>query len=166
MIISQRTSGAVYFLNLADNNAVSELLPVNTSITADGFALSASDDTLYLAENANEKSAIGLVSSWQLGKNDGNVPTIELRGNLISPDYDSPATLALVGDTLYTVNGRFVSVDFFSGVDAAPDFAERFQIVGVNRLDFDGKEDDGSGASTFSLGALVVVSALAVNVLF
>ena len=136
LISAQRTSGAVYFLDLINDNALSVLLPVNTSVTADGFVISP-DDTLYLAENINEKSESGLISVWQLGKDDDNQTTIELRGNLLSPDYDSPATWALDGDTLYTVNGRFMSANFLAGVDTEPGFDERFQIVAVDRLHFD-----------------------------
>ena len=61
LISAQRTSGAVYFLDLINDNALSVLLPVNTSVTADGFVISP-DDTLYLAENINEKSESGLIS--------------------------------------------------------------------------------------------------------
>lgn len=55
-------------------------------------------------------------------------------------------------------------MDFFAALDAAPDFAERFHIVGVNRLDFDeedGKVPDSAAArTTFFVGAIFAVSAL------
>ena len=104
------------------------------------MTISSKDDTLYLAENNNEKSDIGLVSAWWLGTDPtSGKTTITFRGNLISKDYDAPATVALdeQSNELYTVNGRFVTVDFLSGIDAQPDFDQRFQIVAVHRFDFD-----------------------------
>jgi hypothetical protein len=131
LLICSSASGGLYYLDLTDNS-VSEVLAPGSVVFADGLTID-SDGILYVAENAANR-----VSVWQMSTTDGggSVSASSL-GYILSPTYDDPATCDLAGDVIYCVNARFNTVPFPSEGEGDPDtFAERFQMVGVDRFDF------------------------------
>jgi hypothetical protein len=67
--------------------------------TGDGLALRGK--TLYVVRNRlNEIAVIQLNADWSAGK---------VVGTLTNPNFDVPTTVALFGNALYAVNGRFTT---------------------------------------------------------
>ena len=126
LLIAHETNGGVHYLDLSDNDAVSEIIPNGTLPAADGLCIEG--DTLYVAQNN-----MGL-TGWFLAT-DGDVSAFKL-GAILSEDFDSPATCHIVGENVYVTNARFSIGLPAEGEDDLSTFNETFQVVGVGRFDF------------------------------
>lgn len=132
LLIAQETNGGIYYLDLSDNDEVSEVIPVGTVEFADGLCLSG--ETLYVVQN-NEA---GPVTGWLMALNDDDSVSAFKLGAITSDDFDSPATCGIVGDNVYVTNARFGLGLPAAGEEDLESFTETFQVVGVDRFDFAG----------------------------
>lgn len=137
LLIGQSDSGGLYYLDLQDNNAVSEVLPSGTMPSGDGLTI-ADGNVLYVTENA-----IPRISVWELAPSviDDTMsePTIlppvqaTLLGYLTSAEYDSPSSSGVYEGIIYSVNQRASIGIPAEGEEDLSTFNETFQIVGVKR---------------------------------
>lgn len=130
LLIAHETGGGVYYLDISDDNTVSEVIPNFTLPFADGLCISG--ETLYVAQN----NPPGPITGWLLAlMDDGSVSAFKL-GSLESPDYDSPATCSISGQVIYSPNARFGIGLPAEGEEDLDTFSQAFQVVGVDRFDF------------------------------
>jgi len=120
----------VYYLDISDDDKVSEVIPNGTLPFADGLCISG--ETLYVAQNPMS----GPVTGWLMALNDDDSVSAFKLGSIESPDFDSPATCGISGQNLYAPNARF-GIDLpADGEEDLSTFTETFQVVGVDRFDF------------------------------
>ena len=114
---------------MGENKTVELALPEDAP-SNDGLAVAG--DLLYSAENS-----LDTISVWKLeGKKD---VTAEFLGRISSADFDFPATLAIYGDYLCTVNARIDSLPFpdIEGGEGSEEYGENFSMSCVDNRDFD-----------------------------
>jgi len=130
LLISHVTRGGVYYLDLTDNTT-SEVIPDGTVVSGDGLCIG-NDDILYVVQN----DEAGPLTAWEMSSSDGIV-SASFIGAIESSEFDSPATCDISGDIIYVPNARFGSLGVpANGEEDLDSFAETFQVLGVDRLDF------------------------------
>jgi len=129
LIIARTNPGGLYFLNLDDdNNETIELAKPEDAPSNDGLAIA--DDLLYAAENS-----LNTISVWRL-KSEENV-SARFLGRIHSDDFDFPATIAIYGENICTVNARLDSLPVPDEGETSPNYKETFYMTCVDRYDFD-----------------------------
>jgi len=130
-IIALFQTGGLYYVDPA-NNVTEVVVPLGELSLADGLEMVTEDDgskTLYVTEGANQ------ISVFTVSMADGaTAPTAELLGVLTSEYYDTAATSAVVGDTLWTANLGNTSALPAEGESDTTTFNTTFTVVGVSRF--------------------------------
>jgi sugar lactone lactonase YvrE len=99
LIVVNSTTGNLYRVDPVTGYATIVDLGGQSVSTGDGLALRGK--TLYVVRNRlNEIAVIQLNADWSAGK---------VVGTLTNPNFDVPTTVALFGNALYAVNGRFTT---------------------------------------------------------
>ena len=133
LLICTQGSGALYYYEFGSDGVASEVLAPGSIPGNDGLEIITEDDgtsTLYVTQ-----VTLSLVSVYRVADGD-NGPEATFLGTLVSEDYDTPATSAIVGDLLYSVNSRFGLGFPAEGEDDPETFNEAFSVVAVNRFDY------------------------------
>lgn len=94
-------TGGLYYVDPA-NSVTEAMVPLGELPLADGLELVAEEDgtdTLYVSQSTNQ------ISMFKIAMMDGAMaPSAELHGVLHTGAYETPATSAVVGDTIWTAN--------------------------------------------------------------
>merc|ERR1712232_257089 len=101
-LISQFGSGGIYYVNPTTDVTV-EVVPIGTMINADGLELVQEDNgtyTLYVTVGSTNNLYV-----YKVSLEDGcEVPQVSFVSRITNDGFETPATSAVIGDTIYTAN--------------------------------------------------------------
>lgn len=128
------------------NGVTEELVPLGELSRPDGLELVTEEDssyTLYITEGPNR------LSVYKIEAGERGIPTATWQGVLKSDLFDTPATSAVIGDTIYTANLRADTLELNATNEDAPDmFTETFGLVGLSRFVAEDKDESPTAAPT------------------
>ena len=113
LIIVQSNTGLLYRVD--PSSGIATLIDLNGALVTIGDGILLDGQTLYVSRNALNQIAVV--------KLDPSLATGDYVGDIVSPDFKIPTTIAEFGNSLYAVNARF----------GEPIEGTQYQIVRVSK---------------------------------
>lgn len=132
LIIVHETDGSAFYLDLKNQNSITQIIQNGGAPTADGLVIIG--NKMYITQNLENK-----ISMWKISRGEGGVPVGATKlGDITSELYRSPATSVIFRGRIYSVNARFDTLGFPDDGEEDPEtYDEDFDLVSVPlRLDW------------------------------